>query len=277
MKIGEIEVAVINDRMWHMDGGAMFGVVPRAMWEKKLTPDGLNRVGMAARCLLIRVGRQLIVVDTGLGDKFGARETELFGMQPGPGLVGELRAMGISPNDIEIVVDTHLHMDHAGGNTTLRNGEVVPTFSRAQYWVQREEWEDAISPNERTRATYLPDNLLPIEASGQLKLVDGAREIAPGVQWLMAPGHTRAHTMILIESRGQSALFTVDVAPFLAHLERVAWIAAVDLDPLQAMDTKRRVIADVLAHDRVVIFDHDPNVESARLAGSLERWTVEPV
>ena len=277
MKIGTIEVQILNDGFWRSDGGAMFGVVPRVLWERKLPPDERNHVPLALRCLLIRAAGRTILVDTGIGSKLGPKELDIHGVERPVGLVGELARYAVTPDQVDIVVDTHLHFDHAGGNTTLRDGVAVPTFPNAEYWVQRREWEDAIHPNERTRATYRPENLEPIARSGQLRLFDGPAEIVPGVWWLMAPGHTPAHTCVLIESEGQSALFTVDVCPFVAHLERIAWVGAVDLEPLVAMETKRRIIADVLAHDRLVIFDHDPRVIAARLRGTTDQWTVEPV
>jgi glyoxylase-like metal-dependent hydrolase (beta-lactamase superfamily II) len=277
VKIGEITVDVLNDGYFRTDGGAMFGVVPRTMWERKLKPDDRNRVLMALRCLLLRVDGRTILVDTGVGDKLRPRDIEIFGIERKLGLLGALAALGVAPDQIDIVVDTHLHFDHAGGNTRLVGDVAVPTFPRAEYWVQRGEWEDATHPNERTRSTYLPENFEPIRESGRLRLFDGPTEIAPGVSWVMAPGHTPFHTCVLIESGQESILYTVDICPFVAHLERLAWVPGVDLEPLVAMETKRRVITDVLAHNRLVIFDHDPHVVSARLAGSGDRWTVVPV
>jgi len=276
LKIGEIDLQILNDGHWRLDGGAMFGVVPRVLWEKRLPPDDRNRVPMALRCLLIRASGKTIVVDTGVGDKFGPKEAEIYAVERDDGLVGRLASYGVTPEAVDVVVNTHLHFDHAGGNTTRRLGTVVPTFPNAEYWVQRGEWEDATHPNERTRTTYLADNLDPISQSGQLRLFDGSTEIIPGVSWLIAPGHTRAHTCVQIESGDQSAIFTVDVCPFVSQLERIAWVPAVDVEPLVSMETKRHIVADVLAHDRLVIFDHDPNVVAARLVGTPEKWTVKP-
>jgi glyoxylase-like metal-dependent hydrolase (beta-lactamase superfamily II) len=275
--LGDLQVDVLNDGFWRSDGGAMFGVVPRVLWERKLPPDARNRVTMALRCLLIRTAGRTILVDTGIGDKLDARAVETFGVERGDGLLGELARCGVAPERVDVVVDTHLHFDHAGGNTTLRDGRPVPTFPNAEYWVQRSEWEDATHPNERTRTTYLADNLTPIAASGQLRQFDGPVEVAPGVSWLPAPGHTRGHTVVVVQSNGHSLVFPVDVCPFVAHLERLAWVPAVDLEPLVSMATKRRVIADTLAGQRLVVFDHDPQVVTARLAGDPQRWTVEPV
>lgn len=276
MKIGAIDLEILNDGYYRMDGGVMFGVVPRVLWGKKLPPDERNRVKMALRCLLIRIDGKTILVDTGIGDKLDEKQLDIYGVEREAGLLGELGSYGVKPEDIDIVVDSHLHFDHTGGNTTNRHGTIVPTFPNAEYWAQRLEWEDATHPNERTRATYLSENFDPIEQSGQLRLFDGSTEIAPGVKWLMSAGHTRAHTSVLIESEGESALFPVDACPLVSHLERTAWVAAIDLEPLVSMETKRQMIADALAHNRQVIFDHDPNVVVARLTGTPEKWTVEP-
>jgi glyoxylase-like metal-dependent hydrolase (beta-lactamase superfamily II) len=276
MKIGEISVDILNDGYMHLDGGAMFGVVPRVLWEKKLPPDDRNRVRMALRCLLIRHDGKIILVDTGLGDKLDTAEQDRFGVERGRGLLGELASYGVTTDKVDVVVDSHLHLDHAGGNTTRQRGTLVPTFPNAEYWIQRIEWEEATHPNERTRATYLPENLDPLAVAGQVRLIDGSTEIVPGVRWFSTPGHTRGHGSVLIESAGESALFTVDVCPFVAHLERLAWIPGFDVEPLVSLETKRQIVADVLANDRFVIFDHDPDVIAARLVGSPDRWKVEP-
>jgi glyoxylase-like metal-dependent hydrolase (beta-lactamase superfamily II) len=276
MKIGDVDLEILNDGYWRYDGGVMFGIVPRVLWERKLPPDELNRVKMALRCLLIRSGGKTIVVDTGIGDKLGSEQAEQLAVEREDGLIGALASYGVKPEAVDVVVNTHLHFDHAGGNTTHRLGALIPTFPNAEYWVQRTEWEDATHLNERTKTLYPAENFDPIDQSGQLRLFDGPMEVAPGVTWLRAPGHTPGHTCVLIESENESALFAVDVCPFVAHLERLAWIAAVDLEPLVSLDTKRRAVLDALAHDRLIIFDHDPNVIAARLKGTPERWTVEP-
>jgi glyoxylase-like metal-dependent hydrolase (beta-lactamase superfamily II) len=277
LKLGSVDVEILNDGFWRADGGAMFGVVPRPLWERKLPPDERNRVTLALRCLLVRDGATTVLIDTGIGDKLSAKDQDTYGVERPSGLVTELARRGVAPADLDVVVNTHLHFDHAGGNTTKRGDEVVATYPRAEYWIQRREWCDAITPNERTRSTYLPENYRPIEAAGQLRLVDGATQVTPSVRWLAAPGHTAGHTCVLIESGGRSVLFTVDVCPFVAHLERLAWVPAVDVEPLVSMQTKRAIVADALAHDRLLVFDHDPRVVTARLTGSVERWQVEPV
>lgn len=277
MKIGAIDLEIVNDGYFYLDGGVMFGIVPRTLWERRLPPDDRNRVRLALRTLLIRTGGRTIVVDTGIGDKLGEKEREIYRVERDGGQLAGLTQHGIRPAEVDLVVNTHLHFDHAGGNTILEDGRPVPTFPRAEYWAQRDEWEDATHPNERTRGSYLADNLRPIAESGQLRLVDGETEIAPGVHWVRTPGHTRGHTSILIESDGDSVLFAADVCPFISHLERLAWVAGIDLDPLTAMETKRKLITNALASGRQIIFDHDPNVAVARLSGTPEKWQVQAI
>lgn len=276
LRFGDITVDVLNDGYWRSDGGAMFGVVPRTLWSRRLPPDERNRVPMALRSLLVRTPGATILVDTGLGDKMGEKEREIFAVERPVGLIGELDRLGVKPEDVDIVLNTHLHVDHAGGNTLRQGDRLVPTFPRAEYWAQRQEWEDATHPNERTRITYLPENLEPVAESGQLHLFDGEREIISGVSWLLAPGHTRAHTCVQFEAGDRSALYTVDVCPYVSHLERIPWVAAVDVEPLVSMETKRRIVKDLLAHDRLIIFDHDPQVTVGRLDGDEETWSVVP-
>lgn len=277
LRFGNITVRVLNDGYWRSDGGAMFGVVPRTLWSRRLPPDDRNRVPMAIRSLLVQTPDATILVDTGLGDKMGEKEREIFAVERPVGLIGELDRLGVKPEDVDIVLNTHLHLDHAGGNTIRKGERLIPAFPRAEYWTQRQEWQDATHPNERTRITYLLENLEPVAESGRLRLFDGEREIVPGVRWLLAPGHTRAHTCVQFEAGDRSALYTVDVCPYVSHLERISWVAAVDVEPLVSMETKRRIVHDLLDHDRLVIFDHDPEIAVGRLARREDSWSVVPV
>jgi glyoxylase-like metal-dependent hydrolase (beta-lactamase superfamily II) len=173
--------------------------------------------------------------------------------------------VGVAPEDVDIVVNTHLHSDHCGGNTTLRDGEVVPTFPNAEYWVQRLEYADAAFPNERTRATYLAENFASLYESGQMRLVDGETEIMPGVRCVVTPGHTRGHQSVVIERGGQTALYTGDMATFAVHFERLAWLTAYDVEPLVNLETKRAWQRWALAHDALVLFPHDTGTPMGRL------------
>lgn len=265
-QIGDIELHLVSDGTVQADAGGAFGLVPRVLWSRVMDTDALNRVPMALNCLLIRTDGRLILVETGLGDKLTPKEAQVWGIErPEGGLVGSLNRIGVAPEDIDIVINTHLHWDHCGGNTVLRNDQIVPTFPNAEYWVQRLEYADAAFPNERTRATYLAENFVPLYTSGQLRLLNGEAEPIPGVRCVVTPGHTRAHQSVTIERDGEAALFTGDLATFAVHFERLAWITAYDVEPLITLETKRAWQHWALAHQALLIFPHDTGIPVGRL------------
>jgi glyoxylase-like metal-dependent hydrolase (beta-lactamase superfamily II) len=243
-----------------MEAGGAFGLVPRALWRGLMPPDDDNRVPMTAHCLMVRIGASNIVVDTGHGSKLSDKQKRQMDWQsPAGGLVGGLARLGLSPADIDLVIDTHLHADHAGGNTAYDpDGQIVPVFPNAEYVVQRREYEDARRPNERTQATYLPMNYQPLVESGQMRLLDGDCELAPGVWGIITPGHTPAHMSIRFESGGQQAAFVCDLASFAIHFERLGWMTAYDVEPLVTLETKRRWQQWAFETRAVLIFPHDP-------------------
>lgn len=272
--LGDARLTLLRDGTSWMDGGGVFGLVPRTLWERFAPPDDQNRVEMALNCLLVEADGQRILVETGMGGKLSERQAGFFRLERDGGLVARLAELDLTPADIDLVVNTHLHGDHAGGNTTLVDGEVVSTFPRATYCVQRREWADASFPNERTRATYLPENFQPI--APQLRLLNGDERLTPSVRCLVTRGHTRAHQSVLIESGGQRALFVGDVTPFTVHLERLAWITAFDTEPLETLEAKRAIVRWALEDDLLLIFDHDPRVPWGRLRERDGKLTVEP-
>ena len=189
-----------------------------------------------------------------------------------------LARLDVAPQDVDIVIATHLHSDHFGGATIWGpDGEAVPTFPRAEFWIQRREWADARYPNERTRDTYLPENLLPLEASGRLRLLHGDTRVTSEVRTLVTPGHTRAHQCVILESEGQTAIYLSDLTTLAVHLERLAWMTAYDVEPLETLETKRRIRDWALRADLLLIFEHDPGVSLGRLRRKGERYWVEPV
>lgn len=259
IQIGEIEIHLISDGVVMMDSGGPWGLVPRALWSKYLAPDAQHRVPMILTCLLVRAAGQTIVVDTGLGDKLGEREIAIWGLERARGtLLDGLARLGVAPADVDIVIDTHLHADHCAGNTTLAaSGEARATFPRARYVVQGREFEDAMHPNERTRATYFPINYEPLYRAGQLALLEGDAEIAPGITAVVTPGHTPGHQSVLFESGGQRALFVADLASYAIHFEKLGWMTAYDVEPLVTLETKRRWQQWALETDGLLIFQHD--------------------
>jgi glyoxylase-like metal-dependent hydrolase (beta-lactamase superfamily II) len=277
LKVGDIELIPISDGTTWWDGGGAFGLVPKVRWEKLLPPDGQNRVPMALRCLLIRTPRATALVDTGMGDKVTPEiaEQQNFRLErPNGWLVDDLARQDVSPDSVDIVVLSHLHADHCGGSTRILDGQLVPTFPRARYWVQQREWDDAHRPNERTRATYYPVNFDPLQASGQLCLVNGNTHVTEGVRVVVAPGHTAGMQAVVVESGGQTAVFPSDLAFFRWQLERLAWVSAYDLDPMTTIETKRQWQPWLAEREATIVFQHDPQVAIGALVEQDGRYTV---
>ena len=258
-RVGDLELISLFDGFFKLDGGAMFGVVPRTMWEKKTQPDDRNRILLGMRPLVVR-GNRTMLIDAGLGDKDDAKFHEIYGVDRSRSLDITLAEAGLRPEDIDIVLASHLHFDHCGGFTYRdASGKVRPKFPRAQYVVRRGEWEDAQHTVERNRASYLPDNYMPLADAGVLQLVDEDQTIMPGVRVKRTGGHCMHHQIIYIESGGKSAVFAADLVPTTAHLEN-AWVMGYDMYPMDTLAAKKAFFADVIANDTLVLFEHDPVV-----------------
>ncbi len=275
MQFGSTELYMVSDGLCWMDGGAAFGLVPRVLWEKVIPPDELHRVPTALNCLLIRSEGKNILVNTGLGNKLSDKQRKVFDLQRDGDLLEKLAALGLLPADIEVVINTHLHSDHCGGNTVPRGAEIVPTFPRAEYWIQRLEWSEACYPNERTRGTYLADNFRPLEEHGQLRLLYGDTRVTSEVRCVITRGHTRAHQSVVIESEGKTAIYLSEVAPFTANMERLAWVAAFDVEPLESIETKRRIMRWALEKEALLIFEHDTKIPLGYLREQERQYKVE--
>ncbi|MEW6579128.1 MAG: MBL fold metallo-hydrolase [Chloroflexota bacterium] len=278
--LGDIHIHLISDGVVWVDSGGVWGLVPRALWSRYLPPDEQSRVPMILTCLLVRAAGKTLVVDTGLGDKLNRRMADLWGLEhPRGTLLDGLARLGVAPADVDMVINTHLHADHCAGNTHVApGGAIVATFPNAEYVVQRREFEDAMHPNERTRATYFPDNYAPLHEPGQLRLLDGDTTLLPGVRAVVTPGHTPGHQSVLFESGGQSALFVADLASYAVHFERLAWMTAYDVEPLVTLETKRRWQQWALDSGGLLIFQHDTQIAAAHFVES-ERGgrTLQPV
>ena len=269
MKLGAFDIQPVTDGRFRLDGGAMFGVVPKMLWERCCQPDDQNRISLGLNCLLIRAGQKNILVDTGLGDKEDAKFQEMFAVERIPTLRDSLKMQGLQPEDIHMVVNTHLHFDHAGGNTVRENGAIVPTFPRAKYFVQRGEYEDAARANERTRASYRRENFTPVAHVDQWEFMDGETELVPGVSVVVTEGHTRHHQSIKIESEGQIAFYLGDLIPTVSHLP-LPYIMGYDLYPVQTLETKRWVLDRALNENWLLVFEHDPRVLMGRVRKDIE-------
>jgi glyoxylase-like metal-dependent hydrolase (beta-lactamase superfamily II) len=273
MQIGHAEIHVLSDGLAWLDGGGAFGLVPRVVWEKLLPPDEFNRVPLHLNCLLIRSEGRTILVDTGLGDHLTDKQRQVFGISQDNGkLIQALERLGVTPEAVDIVINTHLHADHCGGNLTRRDedGEFVPTFPNAEYWIQRLEWADAAFPNERTQVAYLPHNFLPLQTSGHLRLLNGNTQVTSEVRTAVTRGHTRAHQSVVIESEDETALYTGDLATLAVHFEHLAWVTAYDVEPLETIETKRHWQQWALERDALTIFAHDTTTPMARLQQDIE-------
>ena len=277
MKIGDVEVHLLCDGVAFTDGGGMFGLVPKVMWEKKHPADGYNRVEMLMNFLLIRDGEHNIVVDTGYGSKLNPRTRELLGLTETGRLPEQLKERGLELSQIDLVINTHLHADHCGGNTVGQGEQIVPTFPRATYIVQGREWDAAMNPNERTRATYLPENFLPVQEADRLELIEGDTQITPHVRCVLTAGHDSSHQSVLIESGDEKAFYLADLAPYAVHIERLAWVPSYDLDPMGTIDTRRRIQQWAMKEHVLLIFDHDPKIGMGYLHNDSGRYWVEPV
>jgi glyoxylase-like metal-dependent hydrolase (beta-lactamase superfamily II) len=245
-----------------LDGGAMFGVVPKPLWERRIPADERNRIPLGMRCLLIEHDVGLVLIDSGAGNKETEKFYEIYGIEnvgaAGPtALEDGIRAAGHRPEHVALVINTHLHFDHGGGNTyRAADGSVRAAFPNARYVVQAGEYHYATHTNERTAASYFPHNFVPIHEAGRYDLVDGECEIVPGIRVLPTPGHVPFHQSVLIESRGEAALYLGDLVPTSAHLP-LPWIMGYDVEPLVTLETKRRVLARAVNEGWLVIFEHD--------------------
>src|SRR5258708_20450202 len=276
MHLGDIEVHYIHGGNFHLDGGAMFGVVPKPLWEKKSPPDNRNRIRLAANSLLVRTQNKNIVIETGNGTKWTPKLRDIYGIQEGDPLLDNLGSQGVRPDQIDLVINTHLHFDHAGGNTKLHNGIAVPTFPNAKYIVQAAEIAHAANPTERDRASYFAENVLPFQHPGQWHALSGDTEILPGISAVGIPGHNADIQAIKLTGGGTTVFFVADLFPTRHHLS-LPGIMAYDLYPLQTLETKRKRLPTTSPQNWIVVFGHDPDVPAATLRERDNKIAFEPV
>jgi glyoxylase-like metal-dependent hydrolase (beta-lactamase superfamily II) len=254
----------------------MFGTVPKVLWERRAPADARNRITLGLRPLLVRTPQHIVLIDAGIGDKMSAKEQDIYGVERQPGLLASLASAGFAPDDVDLVIASHLHFDHAGGFTTRAGDEIVPAFPRATYVVRRGEWEDATHPHERNRASYLADNFLPLDARGVVRFHEDDAEIVPGISVRRTGGHTRHHQLVRIESGGRVGIFTADLMPTAAHVD-VPWIMGYDLYPMDTLEYKRAFVAEAVAGEYVIFFEHDPAIAAGIIRESGGRRSVEPI
>lgn len=278
--VGSIRVHALEAGLQMLDGGAMFGVVPKPLWEKRIPADERNRIPLALRCLLVEAPNALVLVDTGVGNKESEKFAEIYGIQNAGDptrLEDAIRHAGFQPEDVDIVLSTHLHFDHAGGNTVRDpEGSIVPAFPGARYVVQEGELAFAKRKNERIQASYLAHNHQPVSDAGLWDLVQGEAEITEGVHVLPTPGHTPHHQSVLVRSEGRTACFLADVCPTVAHLP-LPWIMGYDLEPLVTLESKRGLWRRALDEEWLLVFEHDPETPWGHLDPEADRTALVPL
>ena len=273
LTLGDFELTAISDGTYHLDGGAFFGVVPKVMWERRVKADEKNLVPTGLNSLLVRTGDKTLLIETGIGNKLPGRMVKIYG-QPSE-LLNNLSAVGVSPEEIDIVINTHLHFDHCGWNTQRQGDKIVATFPKAQYYVQQGEWQHARQQHERDAVSYISDNYDPLVANGQMHLLKGDQEVIPGVSVQIFPGHTENMQAVIIKSGGKTACYISDLIPTTAHID-ITWVMAFDLYPLQTIESRKRYYAHAMPEKWLTIFTHDPKtpwayVEKAEMGRLVAR------
>jgi len=277
MNFGDYRVEIVQDTEFRLDGGAMFGVVPRKLWARECPPDDDNRIRMNMNCVFIDTGAEKILIETGIGDKWNPKQQSMYGIDRVRPLSETLFARtGVTADEITIVVNTHLHFDHAGGNTKLdAAGKSVASFPNARYFVSRAELEHADRPTERDRASYLPDNWQSLVESGQLEAKDSDYEVAPGLRMETVAGHNRSMQCWRLERDGKTMFGFADLVPMRAHV-RLPWIMGYDLYPVETLDAKKRLIPQAARENWICMFYHDPDEPLCRLQQHEKEFTPIP-
>lgn len=276
VKFGRFELYPISDGDFWLDGGSMYGAVPKVLWGKLAPVDRKNRVKLAMNCLLIRTPDAQVLVDTGMGNKLSKKLTQIYKRVRGPRLLSSLASINVRPEDIDFVINTHLHFDHCGGNTVKKDGQYIPTFPQAQYIIQQQEWYSAHNTDEKTKSSYRASDFVPLKAAGQLNLVDGDYEVVPGVEVIVTSGHTLGHQSVLIKSEGHQALYLGDMIPTTHHL-KAPYLTGFDLYPVDLLHNKKEVIARAVAEKLLLIFEHDPDIIAARLIDDTGKRKLVPI
>lgn len=259
-KIGDLRIIHFSVSYFRLDGGAMFGVVPKPLWSRSIESDNRNRIPMGANLLLLETEEGWLLIDTGIGEKWDEKRRDIYDIE----LHDPWKALGVSLDDISFVVFTHLHFDHSGGATVKRGDKLVPTFKNARYFVQKKEWEDALNPNERTRASYRTIDFIPLQ--DRITLIDGERKITEEIRVLPTGGHTRGHQIVIFESKGEKGAFLGDLVPMVNHLP-LPYIMAYDNMPLETLSQKKKVYELAIRESWLLFFEHD----RTPMAGRLEK------
>ena len=277
MQFGDLELIPLFDGYLRLDGGAMFGSVPKTLWEKRAPADEKNRITLAMRPLLVRSATGVMLIDAGIGDKMDAKSTAIYAIDRSRNLEHSLADAGLHADRIDVVLASHLHFDHAGG-FTVRDaaGTIRPRFPNARYIVRTAEWDDATHPHERNRASYIQENFVPLRTASVLDLVAEDSAIIPGVRVVRTGGHTMHHQIVMIESGSRTAVFTADLIPTTAHIDE-PWIMGYDLYPMDTLAFKRTFLREAIEREYLIFFEHDPAIVAGYIREKDGRKYVEPV
>ena len=276
MRFGDLELIPLSDGFFRLDGGAMFGVVPKPLWEKRAPSDARNRIRLGLRPLLVR-GERTLIIDAGVGGKMDEKSADIYGLERERTLADSLRDAGLGAGDVDLVLATHLHFDHAGGFTARTpGGALAPVFPRARVVVRAGEWDDATHPHERNRASYLQENFAPLAEAGVVDLVPDDAEVMSQVRTVRTGGHTMHHQIVRIESGGRTAVYAADLLPTAAHVD-VPWIMGYDLYPMDTLAFKRAFVREAIEREYLIFFEHDPAIAAGFIREKDGRPVVEAV
>ena len=276
MPFGDLSLATVHDGLFGLDGGAMFGVVPRTLWAPLAPPDDRNRIRLATRPLIVEAEWGRMMIDCGIGDKMDARLRDIYAVNREQALDDALATIGLAADSIDLVLASHLHFDHFGGATTRRGVRLEPAFPRARYSIRAAEWEDATHPHERNRASYIAEDFVPLKEAGVVDFYEADQTIRPGVRVVRTGGHCPQHQVVFVESGGQTAVFTADLIPTTAHI-RDAWIMGYDLAPMETLAFKKRFIREAIDREHLIFFEHDPVVAAGYIREKDGRRYVDQV
>lgn len=277
LKLGDKEVYSIVDNSFKIDGGAMFGVVPKVIWERLITSDQSNRITLDLNLLLVKSEGKNVLIDSGIGDTLSEKQKKIYGVEKESNLEKALSEIDLKPENIDLVILTHLHLDHAGGVVKFNSRkEKISRFPRAKYVIQMEEWKYALQPDERTRATYMVDNFMALDECGAIDLVDGEEEIIPGIKVKLAGGHTKGQQVVFIEGGGKTILYPGDIIPTISHL-RIPYVAGVDIYPLEVMEVKKKLIKEALDNNWMIAFDHEIETKVCYLEKTNDKMEVKKI
>jgi len=276
-QLGNCQLFFLDDGAFSLDCGALFGIVPKIIWEKLVNADEMNRCEITINPLLVKTPEHHVLIDPGLGDKYSEKLLFIYNIKRDKTLLDSLKEISLKPEDIDIVIATHAHFDHIGAGTKVNeNGEIVPTFPNARYYFQKGEWEDALNPDERTKATYFKENFLPLQEHGLVELIDGDVQILPQIRVEKTGGHTKHHQMVIIESNDKTAVYPGDILPSRHHLP-IPYIMALDLYPVEVMEAKRKLYKRAIDGNWLIIIDHGEEIRAGHIRFDGKKYNFESI